>query len=312
MTDAELRAPARQGDVFRALGEHPRAIALIDGVFESAPSVWHHELIAAAAAGVRVFGASSMGALRAAELPGVVTGVGEIARRYLRGDWVDDAHVALLHGDQHHGYRPFTLPHVNVWATARAAVAAKVLGRARAKHLVECSAAQFYQTRTWASLLDALAWPPAEVAALRRFVARSAVDLKALDARACLVRLSQAPPARRPRAARFSSFVRRARLEAHPGLSPVRRASLSDAGTRTLLLASFARAAGLLPPARRVSAWLARLPRDGWADDERAAAAEALALEELVLASPERFVSDGPSRAEGLRLELQRERAQSD
>ena len=61
--------PARQGDIWRALIEHrPRAIALIDGVFESQPSVWHGEILDALDSGVRVFGASSMGALRAAEL----------------------------------------------------------------------------------------------------------------------------------------------------------------------------------------------------------------------------------------------------
>ena len=39
--------PARQGDVWRALALRPRAIALIDGVFESEPSVWHRELLGA-------------------------------------------------------------------------------------------------------------------------------------------------------------------------------------------------------------------------------------------------------------------------
>ncbi|MGZ5959233.1 MAG: TfuA-like protein, partial [Myxococcaceae bacterium] len=66
--ELELRPPARRGDIWRALVRAPRAIALVDGVFEASPSVWHHELRAALDAGVRVFGAASMGALRAAEL----------------------------------------------------------------------------------------------------------------------------------------------------------------------------------------------------------------------------------------------------
>src|SRR5205823_8696241 len=49
--------PARKGDVWRALVRYrPAAIALIDGVFESEPSVWHHEILDALDAGVRVFG----------------------------------------------------------------------------------------------------------------------------------------------------------------------------------------------------------------------------------------------------------------
>lgn len=34
--------PARQGDVWRAQRLRPRAIALVDGVLEAQPSVWHH------------------------------------------------------------------------------------------------------------------------------------------------------------------------------------------------------------------------------------------------------------------------------
>lgn len=310
LADVELRPPARQGDVFRALEEHPRAIALIDGVFESVPSVWHHELIAAAACGVRVYGAASMGALRAAELPGVVTPVGEIARRYLRGDFVDDAHVALLHADAQHGFRALTVPQVNVWATARAAVRAKVLSRAGAADLVRASEAQFYQVRTWASVLAALRWPRARREALGRFIERSAVDLKAADARACLTRLARSPAPRAAKPTRFSSFVRRTRLTlAPPGLPQGTPGSVAEDGVRTLLLAAFARVGGLEAPRARVASWLRRLPLDGWAADERATAAETLALEELVLGSPEYFVSDGPSREEGLRLELQRRRA---
>jgi hypothetical protein len=57
-----------------------------------------------------------------------------------------------------------------------------------------------------------------------------------------------------------------------------------------------------------VRAIFARLPKDGWADDERMTAAESMALEALVLQAPEHFVSDGPTRQEGARLERQRAR----
>lgn len=67
---ATFLPPARQGDVFRVLSDRPGVIVLIDGVFEAVPSVWHHELRAALASGVHLVGASSMGALRAAELHG--------------------------------------------------------------------------------------------------------------------------------------------------------------------------------------------------------------------------------------------------
>jgi hypothetical protein len=308
LVDADFRPPARQGDVFAALRSRPRAIALIDGVFEADPSVWHHELLAAHASGVTVYGASSMGALRAAELPGVVTPVGLIARRYVSGEWNDDAFVALLHGDASSGFRALTEPHVNVVLTAEAALRARVLTAAQARALCAASAAQFYQTRTWATVLGALNWAPVQLQRLRTFVRLHAVNQKALDATACLKRLARAPRRRAAHPVPFSSFVRRSRLVL-PRIPPAQQPALEDAGTRTLLLAAFARVAGLSPDARCVRRWFERLPTEGWADDERAAAAQALALEELVLSCPEHFVSDGPSRREGLVLEAQRRRA---
>jgi hypothetical protein len=307
LVDAELRPPARQGAVFDALRSRPRAIALIDGVFEADPSVWHHELLAAHAAGVTVYGAASMGALRASELPGIVTPVGRIAARYVSGEWCDDSHVALLHGDAASGYRALTEPHVNVVATAEAARRRGLLTPRRFKQLLAVSEGQFYQSRTWATVLAALPWPAAQREVLRDFVRTHAVNQKALDAAACLRRLARAPKRRPARASAFSSFVRRGRLVV-PKVGPARRGALEEAGTRTLLLAAFARAAKLLPDPARVRWWFAALPDTGWADDERAAAAETLALEELVLSAPEYFVSDGPSRVEGLVLEAQRRR----
>lgn len=304
---ADFRPPARQGDVFRALADRPRVIALIDGVFESQPSVWHHELIAAAACGAHLLGASSMGALRAAELPGVVTPVGEIAKRYVAGAWNDDSHVALLHADEELGFRPMTVPFVNVWATAREAQKRKVLSRPLARELVFVAERFFFQDRTWRALLDELGWVGPLRSKFDTFLRRGAVDLKAADARLCLKAAAKLRGrARRAEPFASSSFVRRHRLTGTyanelAALAKRRdRDELEAAGTRRLLLAGFARAAGVTPDPSTVAAWLTRLAARRVAEDERVTLAEALALEEAVLSAPERFLTDGPSRLEGL------------
>jgi len=66
--DADYYPPARKGDVYRIISSGVKTIILIDGVFHSAPSVWQRELLDAMEEGIQVLGASSMGALRAAEL----------------------------------------------------------------------------------------------------------------------------------------------------------------------------------------------------------------------------------------------------
>ncbi|HTN51058.1 MAG TPA: TfuA-like protein, partial [Anaeromyxobacter sp.] len=178
--------PARAGDVLALLPERPLAIALVDGLFDTVPSVWHHELLAALDAGVAVFGASSMGALRAAELgPHGVIGVGRIFAAYRDGELVDDGEVALLHADGEHGYRPLTLPLVQVRVAAGAARAAGLLGRPGERALVAAGTALHYTERTWPRLIDAARLAREARGPLAAFLPR-VPDQKAEDARACL------------------------------------------------------------------------------------------------------------------------------
>src|SRR5205807_2174388 len=62
------RPPVRQGEFYRAALARPAVIGVIDGYFEVVPTVWHKEILWAMAQGIYVFGAASIGALRAAEL----------------------------------------------------------------------------------------------------------------------------------------------------------------------------------------------------------------------------------------------------
>lgn len=111
----EVRPPARRGDVLAALARHPRTIVLLDGYYFTVPSVPHKELLYALDTGVRVIGAASLGALRAAELaPFGMEGVGTVFEAYRTGVLDGDDEVALLHAAPEHDYRPVTLALVEV------------------------------------------------------------------------------------------------------------------------------------------------------------------------------------------------------
>ncbi len=59
-----------------------RTLLLIDGYFHQVPSVQHKEILYALHQGLAVFGCSSMGALRAAELADFgMVGIGRVFRR---------------------------------------------------------------------------------------------------------------------------------------------------------------------------------------------------------------------------------------
>ncbi len=306
LVQATFLPPARQGDVFRVLPSRPKVIVLIDGVFEAVPSVWHHELRAALACGVRVIGASSMGALRAAELhhEGLLP-VGRIAGDYLTGERVDDADVALLHGPADTGYRPLTVPLVNVAPTLALARRRGLVTPSEVRKLTTLANETFYKRRSWRQLAQAISPGNARRhRSLLEWFKRNVVDQKALDAAEALRVASKVAQRARPaaRVVSFSSFVRRRRLmDVHDGvLQTLERLPDADAlakqGLRRLLLASFARMAGLTVSPEVVH-------RVGLAEDEALADAEVLALESLVLSYPERFVPDGPTWIEGLALE---------
>src|SRR5215203_3619534 len=64
----EWHPPVRQGDLYRAALSRPAVIGVVDGYFETTPTVWHKEILWAMGKGTHVYGASSIGALRAVEL----------------------------------------------------------------------------------------------------------------------------------------------------------------------------------------------------------------------------------------------------
>ncbi len=281
--------PARQGDLFRALVRRPLAIALVDGLFESTPSVWHHEILAALDAGVAVFGGASMGALRAAELQGHgMVGVGRIFAWYREGVIADDAEVALLHAGREHGFRPLTAPLVNVRHAAERARAARVLSADEARALVAAGEALFYQQRTWPRIVASAArrWRPASRRRWEAWASAGLEDLKAIDARACIAAAAAFTAARRRAEAKPeqmiaapplgragpppSSAVRRRRLREGLSLAPngdellssrvlarlERRrdaAALSARGLTRALLSGLARSLGLEADARAVA-----------------------------------------------------------
>jgi len=184
--DLILLPPAAQGDVYRAALKSPLAIGLIDGFFETVPAVWHKEILFALFKGIHVFGAASMGALRAAELHSFgMVGVGRIFEAYRDGAIEDDDEVAVVHGPAELDYVPLTEAMVNVRATVARAESESILGASSAQTILKCAKAMFYKERTWSRLLglahaaDASA---SECNAFEAWLPSGRVDQKRVDA----------------------------------------------------------------------------------------------------------------------------------
>jgi len=184
---ADYRPPAKAGDVYAATLEKPLAIGIIDGFFEAVPAVWHKEIMCALNQGIHVYGASSMGALRAAELqPFGMKGVGRIFESFASGELEDDDEVALIHAPEVAGYTPFSEPMVNIREGLRRALAQGILSSGSHDLLVRIAKAQFYPERSWMRLaeLGGEAGIADEVLdSLLQFVRHESPDLKRKDAR---------------------------------------------------------------------------------------------------------------------------------
>ena len=112
--------PAQLGSVYLAAKSGYNVIGLVDAIFGNVPTVWHKEILYAIGRGCVVYGSSSTGALRAAELHTYgMHGIGLCYRLYRAGVITDDDEVAVLHGDASTNYVQFTEPLINARLTFR-------------------------------------------------------------------------------------------------------------------------------------------------------------------------------------------------
>jgi hypothetical protein len=187
---ADYRSPAALADVWRAARERPPAIGIIDGHFHSVPSVWHKEILWALREGIAVFGAASMGALRAAELDvfGMI-GIGRIYEAYAAGELEDDDEVALMHAGAEHGFRSMSEAMVNIRATLTRAVRENVLSPKAASTVGKVAKDLFYPERAWPHILErarSIGIENAELRSFREWLPGNFVNQKRADAIAML------------------------------------------------------------------------------------------------------------------------------
>jgi hypothetical protein len=180
---ASYRQPAARGDIIRAVEEGADIICLIDGVFHQDSAVAHREILYAVGQGVRVIGASSMGALRAAELDVLgMVGIGQVYHQYRKGILESDDEVALIF-DPSTGLA-LSEPLVNIRATLQAAEEKGVIGADIHTVLLEAARGLYYPERTYRRVCEAAreAISSSTCDAFLEFVRTEAVDVKREDA----------------------------------------------------------------------------------------------------------------------------------
>jgi ribosomal protein S12 methylthiotransferase accessory factor len=160
-----LLPPAQQGDLYRLLHKPPDVVAIVDGEFRQVPALLHKEVLALLERGVRVLGAGSMGALRAAELyPFGMEGFGCVWDWYRQGLIEADDEVAVAHHGADGQYRPLSVALVNLRAQLAAALEQRIIDAPTAELVLEAARELHFSERTTAAV---------GAAAARRGAARS-------------------------------------------------------------------------------------------------------------------------------------------
>ena len=184
---AVFRPPIRRGDLAPLLDDPPPAVGIVDGEFFQSLAVSPKEILPLLERGIAVYGAASMGALRAVELEKHgMRGVGRIFELFLRGRLIADDEVALTFCPT--TLRPLSEALVNLRLGLSAVHRAGLISLAELIGLTRRMKALYFPERTCHRLFAEVErlTGPERANAVRNWWFAAAPDAKAEDARLLL------------------------------------------------------------------------------------------------------------------------------
>lgn len=155
--NAIIKPPLKQGDFISDLMElQPSHVLIVDGTFHQSLSIWHKEIVwALQIPGVKaVYGSSSMGALRAADMANFgMIGSGKIFEWYFEGAIIDESEVASMFTPTPKGELiATTVPLVNVRGALLKGLEDDVIEPDQAEEIFSQAAAIHWTRRTTRAL----------------------------------------------------------------------------------------------------------------------------------------------------------------
>lgn len=178
------KKPIQRGDLGSAIKENPDIIAIIDGVFHQNSAVGHKEILGVMNKGIKVYGASSMGALRASELDTLgMIGVGYVYGQYATGKVDSDDDVAvMLDADT---LEALSEPLINMDYVFSNAVSENIIDESEKDELIKIAKDTYYPQRNYAQTLSKSGLSDDKKGNLIDFI-RQSPDIKKEDAKELL------------------------------------------------------------------------------------------------------------------------------
>lgn len=174
------KRPIKRGDLKIDLKENPDIIGIIDGVFHQNSAVGHKEILEAINNGVKVFGASSMGALRASELDSLgMIGIGYCYNQYASGTIDSDDDVAVMLDSE--SLEALSVPLISMNYVFTQAVCENIITENEREELSKIAKSTFYPQRNYAQTLSQSSLNDDKKTELINFI-RETGDIKSKDA----------------------------------------------------------------------------------------------------------------------------------
>ena len=178
------KRPIKRGDLNLALKENPDIIAIIDGVFHQSSAVGHKEILNVLNNGVKVYGASSMGALRASELDTLgMIGVGYVYEQYATGKVDSDDDVAVMLDSE--TLEALSEPLINMRYVFTNAFDENIISESEKEELLNIAKKTYYPKRNYAKVLSESSLDNDKKSRLIDFI-RTSADIKKEDAKELL------------------------------------------------------------------------------------------------------------------------------
>lgn len=181
--------PIQRGDLIHALKENPDIIGIIDGVFHQNSAVGHREILDVMKRGIEVYGASSMGALRASELDSLgMHGIGYVYEQYASGKVISDDDVAVMLDSE--TLEALSEPLINMDYVFTNAANENIITSEQKDELIRIAKETYYPKRNYAQTLSQSSLNDDEKKKLIDFI-RESKDIKKEDAKLMIATIKQ-------------------------------------------------------------------------------------------------------------------------
>jgi TfuA protein len=157
LPEAQVSSPIARGDLALDIRNGIGVVIIIDGTFHQNLAVAADEIMTALRSGIKVYGSSSMGAMRASELRDFgMIGYGQIYEHILTSPTFRDDFLAQTFHEHRGTLRASSYPYIDFYMNLLTLERKKLIKKRDAQRLLELYGKVYYPERCWPTLRDIL------------------------------------------------------------------------------------------------------------------------------------------------------------